>query len=172
MHVSKLLILLTHSLVGVFVSGIIHVAEAATVAWNGWTFDYEVSGNYDGLSLKNVTYRGHTLIYKISMPVVRVFYDNNACGPYADLLGGTLSPIPWANNATIAQREFTLDGRLWYEIGIRDQIGNYDLYQAFYVSSDGMLDAHLYGKGLQCVVDHIHYPSWRIDFDIMELRMT
>ncbi len=141
-------------------------AEAAAVTWNGWTFDYEVSGNFDGLSLKNVTYQGHTLVYKINLPVMRVFYDNDACGPYADRLGGTLSPIPWANNATIAQREFTLGGRQWYEIGIRDQIGNYDIYQVYYLSGDGTLDAHIYSKGLQCLVDHVHYPSWRIDFDV------
>ena len=146
--------------------GIPQAVEAATVTWNAWTFDYEISGNYDGLSLKNVRYQGRTLIHKMSMPVLRVFYDNNACGPYADRLGGTLSPIPWANNATLAQREFTLDGRQWYEIGIRDQIGNYDLYQAYYLSGDGILDAHIYSKGLQCVIDHIHYPNWRIDFDV------
>lgn len=144
----------------------VHDAGAAAVTWNSWTFDYEISGNYDGLSLKNLTYQGHTLIYKINIPVIRVFYDNNVCGPYADRLGGTLSPIPWANNATVAQREFTLDGRQWYEIGIRDQIGNYDLYQVFYLSADGIFDAHIYSKGLQCVVDHVHYPNWRIDFDV------
>ena len=73
---------------------------------------------------------------------------------------------PWADNALIAKREFTANGRQWYEIGIRDQIGNYDIYQVYYLSSDGVLDAHIYSKGLQCVVDHVHYPNWRIDFDI------
>ena len=136
------------------------------VKWNEWTFAYDVSGNFDGLSIKGVKFQGLPFIYKLSFPVVRVFYDNNACGPYADRLGGTLSPIPWAGNATVAQREFTLNGRQWYEIGIRDQIGNYDLYQVYYFSTDGILDAHIYSKGLQCVVDHVHYPNWRIDFDI------
>ena len=145
---------------------LVNVQATEAVTWKGWSFDYEVSGNFDGLSLKNVTYQGRTLIHKISLPVVRVFYNNNVCGPYADRLGGTLSPIPWANNATVAQREFTLDGRQWYEIGILDQIGNYSLYQVYYLSSDGILDAHIYSKGLQCVVDHIHYPNWRIDLDV------
>ena len=52
------------------------------------------------------------------LPVVRVFYTNNVCGPYADRLGGTLTPIPWANSSTLAQREVHLDGRVmvrgWY----------------------------------------------------------
>jgi hypothetical protein len=140
------------------------MAAAQEVTWQSWTFDHDVSGLYDGLSLLNITFQGRTLIRKLSFPVIRVFYEDNACGPYADRLGGSLSPIPWANNATLAQREFTLGGRQWYEIGIRDRIGNYDLYQAYYLSADGIIDAHLYSKGLQCVVDHVHYPNWRIDF--------
>ena len=142
-----------------------------SVTWNGWSFDYAVSGNNDGLSLKGVKYNGVLLINKISLPVMRVFYNDNACGPYADRLGGTLSPIPWAENAIVARREFTLNGRQWYEIGIRDQIGNYDIYQVYYLSNDGIdgiIDAHIYSKGLQCVVDHVHYPNWRIDFDIVD----
>jgi subtilisin-like proprotein convertase family protein len=139
---------------------------SGSVNWNGWTFTYEVSGDYDGLSLKNVQFQGLKLITKISLPVMRVFYANNECGPFADNLGGDLSPIPWAGNATIAQREFTLNGRQWYEIGIRDQIGAYDIYQVYYLSHDGLLDAHIYSKGLACVVDHVHYPNWRLDFDI------
>ncbi|MGE0824937.1 MAG: hypothetical protein AB7G75_17740 [Candidatus Binatia bacterium] len=146
---------------------LVHTTAAAqTVTWNNWTFDYEVSGNFDGLSLQNVKYGGRTLIYKISLPVMRSFYTNNACGPYADRLGGQLSPIPWANNATIAQREFTINGRQWYEIGIRDQIGSQDIYQVYYLSNDGILDAHIYTKGSQCGADHINYPNWRIDFDV------
>ena len=141
---------------------------SGAVTWNGWAFTYEVSGKYDGLSLKNVQFRGFPFIHKLSFPVMRVFYENNACGPFVDRLGGTLSPIPWAGNVLVAKGEFTLNGRQWYEIGIRDQIGNYDIYQVYYLSSDGILDAHIYGKGLQCVANHVHYPNWRIDFDIQD----
>lgn len=136
------------------------------VSWNGWTLDYAVSGNFDGLSLTTVRYQGRTVIGKISFPVMRVFYENNACGPYADRLGGTLTSVPWANNATIVQRTFTLGSRQWYELGIRDIIGNYDIYQVYYLSDDGIIDAHIYSKGLQCNFFHIHYPNWRIDFDL------
>lgn len=141
-------------------------APSGTVSWNGWEFNYDVSGKYDGLSLMSVKFQGTPLINKISFPVMRVFYENNVCGPYADRLGGTIYPIPWANNATVVKREFTLNDKQWYEIGIRDQIGNYDIYQVYYLSSEGILDAHIYSKGLQCMVDHVHYPNWRIDFDI------
>jgi len=139
---------------------------SGSVDWNGWRFSYEVSGNYDGLSLKGVEFQGLSFIKKVSFPVMLVFYDNDACGPFSDRLGGNLQPIPWAGNATIGRREFTLNGQQWYEIGIRDQVGTYDMYQVYYLSSDGILDAHIYSKGLVCVVDHVHYPHWRIDFDI------
>ncbi len=148
--------------------GVSRAQLSGSVTWNGWTFTYEVSGNVDGLSLKGVQFQGIPLINKISVPVVRVFYDNNACGPFADRLGQNLAPIPWAGNATIAQREFTLNGRQWYEIGIRPQIGNYDMYQVYYLSADGILDAHIFSKGLACVVNHVHYPNWRVDFDIID----
>jgi hypothetical protein len=157
---------LTLLLTAMLLTSVAQVAAAAPVTWQSWTFDYDVSGNFDGLSLLNVTFQGHPLITKLSFPTLRVFYDGNACGPYADRLGGTLSPIPWAGNATLAQREFTLNGQQWYEIGIRDQIGSYDIYQVYYLSADGTIDAHVYSKGLQCVVNHIHYPNWRIDFDL------
>ncbi len=139
---------------------------ADSVAWQGWTFDHEVSGDYTGLSLLNVHFQGKKLIHELSFPVMRVFYEDNDCGPYADRLGGSLSVIPWAGNLKLAQREFTLNGEQWYEIGIRDQIGSYDIYQAYYLSAGGTIDAHIYSKGLQCVTDHVHYPNWRIDFDI------
>jgi subtilisin-like proprotein convertase family protein len=142
------------------------LAPAAMVNWQGWAFDHAVSSYYDGLSLKNVTYQGRPIIRKLSLPVMRVFYENDDCGPYADRLGGSLSVIPWAGNAKLAKREFTLNGQLWYEIGIRDQIGSYDIYQVYYLSADGTIDAHIYSKGLQCVTNHIHYPNWRIDFDL------
>lgn len=141
-------------------------AQSGTVTWGNWSFVYLTGGTAEGLVLGNVRYNGRSLINKISLPVMRVFYANNVCGPYADRIGNVLLPIPWASNATIARREFTLGGRQWYEIGIRGQIGSYDIYQVYYLGSDGTLDAHIYSKGLQCLADHIHYPNWRIDFDL------
>ncbi|MDP2323730.1 MAG: hypothetical protein Q8N51_06840 [Gammaproteobacteria bacterium] len=152
-------------LLGMAVLATSPVAMSLPVTWQGWTFDYAVTSN-EGLKLRDVTFQGRTLIASISFPVMRVFYDNNACGPFVDLLGGTVFPISWANNATLAQREFTLGGKQWYEIGIRDVIGNYDMYQVYYLSADGTIDAHIYSKGLQCVVNHVHYPNWRIDLDL------
>ncbi|MEZ4622886.1 MAG: hypothetical protein R2867_46330 [Caldilineaceae bacterium] len=48
---------------------------------------------------------------------------------------------------------FTLDGRTWLELGIRAIIGNYDIYQSYYLSTDGILDSHIFSRGLQCNAD-------------------
>jgi hypothetical protein len=143
----------------------VRAAGAAEVTWRDWTFEYEMGSDVTGLSLIDVTYQGRSLVAKLNFPVMRVFYAGDACGPFADRLGGAHTwPIPWAGNALIAQREFTLDGETWYEIGIRDMIGDYDMYQVYYLSAGGILDAHIYSRGLECVVNHVHYPNWRIDF--------
>ncbi len=134
--------------------------------WQEWSFDYQVSGDFDGLSLTNVKYKGVDILNKASLPVMRVFYDNDVCGPYADRMGGNLTPISWANNNVLALREFTQSGRQWLELGIQDTIGDYVIYQAWYLSADGVLDGHIFSKGLQCNVDHVHYPYWRMDFDL------
>ncbi len=134
--------------------------------WQGWSFDYQVSGDFDGLSLTNIKYQGVDILHKASLPVMRVYYDRDVCGPYADRLGGRLTPVSWANNDALVLREFTQSGRQWLELGIQDTIGNYVIYQSWYLSADGILDGHIFSKGLQCNIDHIHYPYWRMDFDL------
>lgn len=156
-------------LAAVFVSGSLQAARLDGTRhqeWQGWSFDYQVSDNFDGLSLTNVKYQGVTILNKASLPVMSVFYDQDACGPYADRLGGDITPISWANNEVLVLREFTQSGRNWLEIGIQDTIGNYVIYQAWYLSADGIMDGHIFSKGLQCNVDHVHYPYWRMDFDV------
>ncbi len=143
-----------------------HAQTSGHVDWQSWSFDYNVSGNYDGVSLTNVSFNGLELIGKASLPVMRVYYQDDVCGPYADRLGGTLQPTEWAGNATVVSREFTMEGEQWYEIGIQDKIGNYYIYQSWYLSASGVLDAHIFSKGLQCNTFHEHLPYWRFDFDI------
>ena len=70
---------------GLMLAAWTQVGVAAPVSWQGWTFDFEVSGNDDGLSLLNVRFQGHAVLRKLSFPVVRVFYDNDQCGPYTEI---------------------------------------------------------------------------------------
>ena len=165
----KLKQFITIILVALFliIVGNVQDAHAQTaVDWRGWTFDYDVSGDFDGVSLSDVTFNGTQILQKASFPVMRVFYDNDACGPYTDRLGGTLLPVEWADNVTIVDREIMVNGERWREIGIQDKIGAYIMYQVWYISENGVIDGHIFAKGLQCNVTHLHYPYWRMDFDI------
>ncbi|MBX2882003.1 MAG: hypothetical protein KTR32_18790 [Granulosicoccus sp.] len=136
-----------------------------TIDWNGWELDYTTFELSDGLILNNVKYNGVPLLGRASFPVMSVYYEG-PCGPYADRLNGPQQPVSWANNALLVAREFTQEGKLWFELGIREFIGSYDIYQAWYISEDGELDGHAFSRGLQCNYDHVHYPMWRLDFDI------
>ena len=144
----------------------VHAQSAGNVNWEGWTLDYEVSSRFDGMSLSNVSYQGVKVLARASMPVMTVFYENNACGPYADRLGGTGLPVDWAGNSSVVNRTFTQNGETWREIGFQDKIGAYILYQVWYLSGSGQIEAHIFAKGLQCQTDHLHYPFWRLDFDL------
>ncbi len=137
-------------------------AEAALVSQSfaDWTFDWEIhQTRNDGLSLNNVTYDGVKIFERISLPTMTVYYDNNACGPYADRIGGY-------NYSEFHGEQFTYEGKQWLSIGLTDTVGQYVITQMFYLSDDGEIDAHIFSRGLQCSVNHIHLPHWRMDFDI------
>lgn len=141
-------------------------AQSGNINWNGWNFDYEIGVLNDGLAIENVTFQGKQIMGRGNFPSMPVYYENNSCGPYLDRLDNDLEPVPWANNATLVSREFTINGEQWYELGIREFIGQYDIYQVWYFNGNGIIDAHLFSRGIQCNVYHEHWPHWRFDFDI------
>jgi len=136
------------------------------IEWEGWNLDYDTFALSDGLTIHDVSFEGTPILDSASFPVMSVYYANNACGPYADRLNGPQAQVTWADNALLVAREFTQDGKQWFELGIREFIGSYDIYQVWYLSADGELDGHVFSRGLQCNFDHVHYPMWRFDFDI------
>lgn len=148
------------------VDGGADVPRRGSVDWHGWSFDYDVSDRMDGVSLADLEWQGTLILARASMPAMTVFYDDDACGPFVDRLGDELTPVDWADGAEVVLREFTQHGQEWLEVGVLDTIGNYVLYQVFYLSADGELDLHTFAKGVQCTVDHLHYPFWRLDFDV------
>lgn len=139
-------------------------ATAAPVTWNGWSFDYEIGVNKAGLALKNVVYNGHTLIKKASLPLIEG--NGGDCPYYQDKLDNVLTPMPWANNATLSQRQFTFEGRQWYEIGIYKKIDSKEYFQAYYLSTDGLFDAHLFIRGTHCNGFNPRSAHYRIDLDV------
>jgi hypothetical protein len=145
------------------------LAQSGHTDWNGWSFDFEVKDGA-GLALRYVSYNNEFVLWKASMPVIRVKYatvGGNTCGPYADRIDTyNLVPISWCGNNKVCQKSYTSGGHNMLEIGIEAHIGQYDLYQAWYLSQDGWIGAHLFSRGLQCSIDHDHHPYWRMDFDV------
>ncbi len=64
------------------------------LSWGPWSMlvrrpsGTQVSGMSAGagVELRDVSYNGRLVIRRAGMPVLNVFYDNNACGPYRDWL--------------------------------------------------------------------------------------
>jgi Copper amine oxidase, enzyme domain len=142
-------------------------AQSANVKWGPWAFRWEVAGS-SGISVRDVNFDGKKILHKGSMPVIRVKYDNNACGPYQDR-------ISWGNFVTdnncddgqkICKRQFSFGGHQWLEISGRVFIGSYDIIQIWYFSDDGHMQPRLFSRGLQCRVNHQHHAYWMLDFDI------
>ena len=144
-------------------------AQSGHTNWNGWSFDWEVT-NGEGLAIRNVSFNNEFVLWKASMPVIRVHYDTvggQSCGPYADQIGTwSLTPISWCGNNKVCQQSYVSGGRNMLELGIEARIGQYDLYQVWYLTQDGWIGAHLFSRGLQCQYNHVHHPYWRMDYDI------
>ena len=140
-------------------------AHSGHTNWGPWRFDWEVKDGA-GLALRNVTFNNELVIWKASMPVIRVRYDRD-CGPYADRIDwGNLLEISNCDNAKVCQKSFASGGRNWLRIDVLAAIGSYRLNQIWFLSDDGYIQARLSSRGLQCDVDHDHHPYWRLDLDI------
>jgi hypothetical protein len=155
-------------------SHIVSLPRSGSQNYNDWSFSWNVGSKKEGLELFNVRYKGIKVLYKASMPVVRVKYRGrernvrSGCGPYEDRLKwGNMKIITGATKKVIA-RFFT--GMM--ELAVYAKIGGYHLYQAWYFHRDGRLQPMLYSKGWSCGEnpkrrrDHRHHPYWRLDFDI------
>lgn len=146
---------------------------AADVEWEGWTFDYSTNDNSSGLVLNDVEYNGKKILDRASMPVMRVEYERNACGPYADILNSTAlrratqgAPDSACDGQAQCTRTYTQNGEKMLEVGSNWQIGEYQIYQTYYFSENGYFDSRVYSRGLQCLVDHAHHAHWLFDFDL------
>ena len=148
-------------------------APSGQIDWGPWSFDWVAGTLAEGLAIKDLTYEGDKVMEKASLPVMRVQYDNDACGPYADRLSETAlraAEVDQCGTNPVCQRTFTRDGKDWLELGVQARLGEYRIYQVFYFSDDGIMDAHMFSKGLQCIVDHNHHPYWRFDIDISDYQ--
>ena len=148
-------------------------SQAADVDWSGWSFNYSTDNNSSGLVLTDVSFNNNKLLGKVSMPVMRVEYENDICGPYADIMGPTAlrnplngAQIEACNNQAVCRRTFSVNGENMLEVGANWQIGEYQIYQTYYFSENGYMDSRVYSRGLQCQIQHNHHGQWMFDFDI------
>ncbi len=158
--------------------------------WLPWSFDWEVRGN-TGLALRNVLYNGELVLHKASMPVIRVKYEKEwpiwhpyawwpfrkfdftrrggKCGPFQDRLSwGRFKKRPECGGRKVCIDSYFSNGVQWLEIGAFGEIGEYDLYQAWYLSQDGQLNVSVQSGGLSCHTDHDHHAYWRFDFAVKD----
>lgn len=143
-------------------------ARSGATRWGPWRFDWQVNDGA-GLALRNVHYQREPVIYKASVPVIRVRYDEDACGPFADrITWESLLEISSCGGRKVCQRSFSFGGQEWLEVGVLARIGEYQIYQVWYLSEDGQITPRMWSSGLQCDVSHDHHPYWRLDFDVAD----
>jgi hypothetical protein len=142
-------------------------ATTGHVDWNGFSFDWAIENNA-GVSIKNVYANGTQYIHSMSMPVIRVQYDNNGCGPYMDRISPNfINQL----NGSYVRIGTTAGGEL--QVWIDATIASYRLRQYYIFTrtvifgvTNYIVTARLYSSGLQCQVSHRHHPHWRIDADV------
>jgi len=148
------------------VSDAIGAPQSGSTTWGNWSFSWTVGANSEGLEIKDVRWKNVKVLYKASMPVIRVQYANDACGPYTDHLS-------WGNMVTTSCQNEKLCQRVWgndlLELGAFAKLGKYDIYQAWYFRSSGRLESALWSRGWHCQVSHRHHPYWRMDFDVAQI---
>lgn len=157
--------------------------RAGHIDFEPWSLDWEIKDD-TGLALRNVTFEHKKILAKASMPVIRVKYDKERhwwnpfslggsreatgrCGPFQDRLSWTNSvPISNCGDKKVCIQTYRHGDTTWLELGIYARIGEYHIYQAWYLSQDGEIHPLLHSRGLSCNTNHVHHPYWRFDFDI------
>jgi len=147
-------------------------AVEGDINWNGWKFTYSTNSTV-GLELKDVTFQDRKILHKVNFPVMRVDYDNDVCGPYADILWSNAyvpielsPPYDSCNGDGFCARTYKQDGNDYLEVGVSAELGEYDIYQSYIFSPQGYFDSYVFSRGLQCEADHRHHAHWMYDFDI------
>ena len=157
--------------------------ESQPFEWGKWHLQLEMK-DAAGLAIKNVAYEGEQVLAKASLPVIRVKYvrewpawdprswfglgrSSGRCGPFEDRISPTtLIKNKNCDGNKLCTATHTLDSLQWLEVGVYAKIGQYHLYQAWYLSEDGRLYPSVQSWNLSCNTDHDHHAYWRLDFDI------
>jgi Copper amine oxidase, enzyme domain len=149
------------------------MATSGKVIWPSeanpiWRFDWILADSPDaeGIVIRDAFFRQNKVLYKASLPSLRVYYDGN-CGPFKD-------PLHY-NNAKVTQRcpndrvcvySYVSNGLKGLAVESYHIIGQYRLTHRWVFWENGTISPRLYSAGLQCPYNHRHHAYWRFDFDI------
>lgn len=146
------------------------MVESGFISWPSgapvWEFSYFLDDAVapEGIVIRNVRLRGRTVLYKASLPSLRVQYDGG-CGPYKDPLYFGIADVQ-ANGKRVAVYDFNFFGVRFLTLESYFRIGAYRLRQRWTFHPNGTILPRLYSAGLQCNDDHRHHAYWRFDFDV------
>lgn len=145
-----------------------------------------------GVEIRSVYYRGKLLLKRGGVPVLNVFYDGNACGPYRDWLYSETSfdctgtdlgnGIRWDTTGTGAKTicDDLTDAGNWRGVAVYELNGElvlvsecsagwYRYITGWRFTQDGILKPFFqYGyteNGCVCY-GRLHNAYWRLDFDL------
>jgi Cu2+-containing amine oxidase len=118
-----------------------------------------VDGNSEAIAFRDIFFRGHKVMHKASLPMIRVQYDSGN-GPYKDQLsiGNMQGPVKVYEHVQNGFRHLVVESF--------HRIGNYRLVNRWFFRSDGLILPQLHSAGLQHPSNHRHHVYWRFDFDI------
>jgi hypothetical protein len=152
------------------------------------------SSERSGIELRDVKYRGKSVLKRIHAPVLNVKYDNDACGPFRDwqysegMFQATGTDLPGSNgglrdcgtNVATTALDSGNDTGNFKGVAFYQQEGEvvlvtemnagwYRYICEYRLASDGTIRPR-YGYGAtanSCVcAAHTHHVYWRMDFDI------
>ena len=147
-----------------------------------WDFHWQLAGHPDseGIAFTHVRYKDHLVLFKASLPMIRVQYDYSpiplfgTTGPYKDQLSADNAfliessfpfPLRWRSGVTVREG-VSREGLRFLVVESPHTIGHYRLTNRWIFREDGVILPQLYSAGLQFLANHRHHVYWRFDFDI------
>jgi hypothetical protein len=132
-----------------------------------WEFAWSLTHDPEGIVIYGARYRGHLVLYKASLPSLRVQHDNNGCGPWKDPLMDYNAQGYWpCYTSKVCLYNYFDAGQPSLRVQAFHRIGQYKLLERWTFLRNGWIYPRLYSSGLQCNLDHRHHVYWRFDFDI------
>lgn len=109
---------------------------------------------------------------QVSEPMTTLTFYSYAFNKAIDVLmtGNTVTDnlvVPRGAVGKVVSRSW--DDRI-LEIAVFSQIGDYDIYHAYYFDRAGTMEGRVYSRGWSDEETHRHHPYWRLDFDVEHPR--